>query len=207
MTADEFCQDYPRLYHMATAGALPQIEKYGLLSTEATLDLLGITNPERDRLLASRRPESVTLENPDIGKFVLRDQIPMRDSALQACLQDMEIPAWYRLLNERVFMWASLDRVETLLSARAYRKSEHLILTIDTKKLLAAYEKQVYLSAINSGATLYTPPARGAFTFSTLAEYERINGRKRVVEVTVKYAIPDMAKYIILSETKRAQTR
>lgn len=189
---------------MATAGALAQIEKYGLLSTEATLDLLKVTGTRRTDLLLKRRPASVRLEDPQIGTFVLRDQIPMRDAVLAQCLAGMSIPEWYRLLNERVFMWATQRRVETLLAARAYRKSEHLILTIDTKALVTKYEEQIRLSVINSGATLFKPPSRGPNTFSTLKEFGEVHGTKSIVEVTVKYAIPDMREFIISSETRKA---
>lgn len=205
MTGAELSSKYPRLYHMATAGALPQIEKYGLLSTEATLDLLKIDNQLREQLLSMRRPKSVVLERPNIGRFVLRDQIPMRDSALASCLIGMKIHEWYRLLNERVFMWASRERVETLLAARAYRKSTHLILTIDTTALLAKYEAALRLSPINSGATLYVPPPRGAFTFSPLADYETVNGKRPVVEATIKYSIPDFREFVVSSETRQAE--
>jgi TfoX N-terminal domain len=149
---------------MATAGALPQIEKYGLLSSEATLDLLSINGTRREQLLACRRPESVILESREHGRFILRDQKPMRDAALAECLVGMTLPEWYRLLNGRTFMWSNEDRVETLLGARAYRGAEHLILTVDTASFAGKYESQLEVSPINSGATLYIPPKRGAFT-------------------------------------------
>jgi len=182
---------------MATADALAQIQKYGLLSTQSTLDLLNISGNERETLLAARRPTEVVLNRPEHGRFVLRDQIPMRDSALADCLQGMSIPDWYRMLNERVFMWASRERVETLLAARAYRNRNHLVLTIDTTRLMADHGTHVRLSAINSGSTLYIPPPRGAHTFCKLEDFEAINGKKKVVEVTVVGSIPRMRDYII----------
>jgi hypothetical protein len=204
VTSQEFCSKHPRLYHMATAGALPQIEKYGLLSTQATLDLFKITGEKRENLLDKRRPQPQIIEDPKIGKFVLRDQIPLRDTTLAICLRGMSIPEWYRLLNERVFMWATKKRVETLLAARAYRRESHLILTIDTPSLVEAYEKKLRLSPINSGATLFTAPARGPQTFLSLSEYSTVNGSKPVAEVTVMYSIPDIAKFILSSETRKA---
>lgn len=92
MTLDALCKQYPLLYHMATADALPQIEKYGLLSTQATLDLLGITGDRREELISRRRPTDVVLQCKTYGKFVLRDQIPMRDGALAKCLVGMSPP-------------------------------------------------------------------------------------------------------------------
>lgn len=205
MTVDEFCEKHPLLFHMATVNALPQIEKHGLLSTEAILDLLGINGHERTRLIAQRRPETVVLEDSRHGVFILRDQIPMRDSALERCLVDMTIPAWYRLLNGRTFMWATRKRVETLLAARAYRKTDHLVLTIDTRRLVEDHDSDLELSPINSGSTLYNPPARGRHTFSRLSQFEAVNGRKAVAEVTVKGKIPKMREYIVDAEVRSAQ--
>lgn len=197
MTSDQFCDKYPRLYHMATAEALPQIEKYGLMSTQATLDLLEIIGDERNRLITQRRPRSVPLTDNKHGSFVLRDQIPTRDAALARCLKGMSIPEWYRMLNERVFMWATRKRVETLLAARAYRNKKHLVLTIDTEKLVAVHRSDLRLSSINSGATLYNPPTRGRDTFCPLGEYESLNGRKPIAEVTVIGSIPRMKEFIV----------
>jgi hypothetical protein len=205
VTTEQFCERHPCLYHMATANALQQIEKYGLLSTQATLELLSIDGQEREKLIAHRRPQSVVLTSPEHGSFVLRDQIPMRDAALAQCLTGMSIPEWYRTLNERVFMWATRERVETLLGARAYRGRDHLVLTIDTGKLATDHALDLRLSSINSGATLYTPPARGINTFSSPENYETFNGTKPVVEVTVVGSIPAMRKYIVSAEIRKAE--
>lgn len=189
---------------MATADALDQIKKYGLLSSQATLDLLDIKGTERERLLNQNRPASVTLEKENIGRFVLRDQIPLRDRLLQKCLVDMTLPEWYGLLNERVFMWATRTRVETLLSARAYRGTKHLVLTIDTAALVEKYSDRIRLSPLNSGATLYSPPKRGTFTFSSFEEYSQRNANKTVAEVTINHSIPDFRDFIVHSEIRKA---
>ena len=204
MTLDDLCDRYPRLYHMATADALSQIQKYGLLSTEAMLDLLGITGTRREELVTKRRPKPVVLQDEKYGTFVLRDQIPMHDSALKKCLVGLTAPQWYTMLNERVFMWASAERVETLLSARAYRNSPHLVLTLDTVKIVQAHGADLRLSAINSGATLYNPPKRGVHTFSPPADFESHNGRKHVIEVTVPKSIPRIRDYIIDATVRKA---
>ena len=41
MTVDELLATYPRLWHMAMDGSWPSIEKRGLLSTSALLELYG----------------------------------------------------------------------------------------------------------------------------------------------------------------------
>jgi hypothetical protein len=204
VTPEQFCEEHPLLYHMATADALTQIEKYGLLSTNATLSLLSIEGEAREKLISQRRPESVILSDAKVGKFVLRDQIPMRDAALEQCLKGMTVPEWYRTLNERVFMWATRDRVEKLLGARAYRGKDHLVLTIDTKKVVADHAADLRLSSINSGATLYVPPERGPNTFAPLQSYEELNGNRPVVEVTVVGSIPKMREYILDAQVRKA---
>lgn len=205
MNAERFVKLYPRLYHMATADALGQIERYGLLSSQATLELINMEVEERDRLLSQRRPQCVVLNSSEHGKFVLRDQKPLRDAALEKCLSDMKVADFYRLLNERTFLWATRKRVETLLAARSYKKSDQLILTIDTKELLKVHEDDIELSSINSGATLYAkPPVRGKNTFCRLVDYEAHNGNREIIEVTVKGSIPKIKAFIVETEVRKA---
>jgi len=58
---------------------------------------------------------------------VLRDNKPLSESKLAACLQDGLTPEdwyapedWYEILNGRLFFWPTSQRVETLLGAAAY---------------------------------------------------------------------------------------
>jgi hypothetical protein len=205
MTIDEFCALHPRLYHMATANSLPQIETYGLLSTERILALLNIAEEDRVRLTTQRRAQMTPLNHPELGSFTLRDQKPMRDAALATCLDGMTIAEWYKTLNERVFMWASRERVDSLLSARAYKKQDQLVLTIDPRSLLTAHFDAVSVSTINSGATLYTPVRRGTQTFIRLKDFPTGKGTRKIVEVTVDGGVPEMRRYIMSSEIRKAE--
>ena len=72
-TLAEFTNIHPRLYHMSSDGAWPSLNRHGLLSTSAVLDLAGIAGQQRDRLERHRRLESVTLTIAG-EDFVLRDQ-------------------------------------------------------------------------------------------------------------------------------------
>ena len=189
---------------MATADSMSQIEKYGLLSTDWILSLLEIGEEERTRLTTQRRPQMTPLNHSKYGKFTLRDQKPMRDAALATCLDGMTISQWYATLNSRVFMWASRDRVETLLAARAYKKEDQLVLTIDARPLLEAHFKNVFLSTINSGATLYTPVRRGVQTFTELSEFPVGKAARKIVEVTVLGGVADMRDYILSFEVRKA---
>ena len=204
MTIDEFCARHPRLFHMATAGSLGQIKKFGLISTESILSLLQVEEATKLDLMSKRRSQMTPLHHPIHGDFVLRDQKPMRDAALERCLDGMTVPEWYRTLNSRVFMWASRERVDRLLAARTYRKSDQLVITIDTRPLIEKYYEQITLSTINSGAALYVPVQRGVQTFVPVADFPTVRGTKPIVEVTVTPGVPDMAEYILNAEIRKA---
>ena len=116
MKVDTLVEKYPRLYHMAHEGAWPAIVEHGLLSVEALLDLYGIEGEEREAHFARHRPEIVPLSADGLPGAVLRDQKPMRDSALEKCLEDGLQPSdWYRTLNSKSFFWLSRKRVWNLL--------------------------------------------------------------------------------------------
>ena len=139
-----------------------------------------------DDLLAARRPDGVRLGGPDplggsdpLGAsdplegpdpVVLRDNKVLHDARLARCLVGMDVPAFYRMLNARVYLWPSWHRVAGLLAARPYRDREHLVLEVDTAELLARHGDRVRLSPINMGSTLFTPPERGPRTARPLAE-------------------------------------
>ena len=205
MTEAEFITEHPRLDHRAEYGAWPGIRARGLLSTSALLDLYGITGNDRAALEARRRPKSVALEAPGLPRVVIRDQAPLSEIRLEACLDDGLTPAdWLRLINSRVFFWVKCSRLKELLAGRAYRGRAHTVLTIDTASLLAAHGPRVFLSAINSGATIYDAPRRGLSTFRRIADYplREAGRRKRIAELTVEYAIPDIAQHVL--EVQRA---
>jgi hypothetical protein len=209
MTAEQLTTHYPRLYHMANAGTWESIRQRGLLSTTALLDLFGIDGEERFRIESCHRPRSVEIRHPQHGAVVIRDQAPMRESALEKCLDGVSPREWYELLNQKAFLWATEIRVQTLLGARLYRDTEHTVLTIDTASLLRKHAYGVTLSPINSGNTLYNPPKRGRHTFRCIAEYpfeerRRVRGpANAVVEVAVQHSVPDLSAHTILVERRR----
>jgi len=203
----ELIQDCPTLYHMAERGSWPSIREYGLLSTSALLDLYDVQGVEREAIEGRRRPEGVTVEHPALRPVVIRDQKPMDDAGLRMCLLDGLSPEdWYRCLNRRVYFWLTRERLLRLLNARPYRVAEHDVLELDTATLIAAYRPAITLSPINSGTTKPFPSTaskRGRATFLPIADYPysqwRANGRKpgeRVVELTVDYGIPDIARFV-----------
>lgn len=210
----ELSRRFPNLYHMAWEGSWESLQRHGLLSTSALLDLFGINGHERVRLELRHRPESVEISHPVHGKAMVRDQKPMSDDGLRRALRDGITPEeWYGLLNERVFFWLTRDRLLTMLGARAYRNLRQTVLTIDTASLLGAHEHRVTLSPINSGATKPMPHPRGRNTFLPLATYpwddwisRRGKAGDTAVELAVTGAVPDLARHVIKVEEYHMQS-
>lgn len=209
MTVDQLILHFPRVYHMANAGTWESIRHRGLLSTSALLDLFGISGEERHRIESCHRQESIPISRPQFGTVVIRDQAPMRESALEKCLDGISPREWYELLNRKAFFWANETRVRTLLAARLYRNDEHDVITVDTASLLAHHSGRVTLSPINSGNTLYNPPLRGRYTFRTIPDYPFEERRKArglanaIAEFAVDYSVPDLVTHTILVERRR----
>jgi hypothetical protein len=198
----ELTARYPRLYHMAEEGSWESIRRHGLLSTSALLDLYGVTGEARTQLESRHRPEKAVITHADHGEAILRDQKPMGDKTLSDCLQDGLTPAdWYRILNAKVFFWLSHDRLLTLLNARAYRTDMHDVLTVDTEALLERHSSRVTLSSMNSGNSIPWKHPRGLRTFLPIDQYpfaaRRGYGDNQVVELTVEYAVPDVADFTL----------
>ncbi len=204
MTEEELVASYPRLWHMAHDGAWPALRARGLKSATALLDDYDIQGEQRERLLSFRRPKSVTITAPGLPGAVLRDQKPMNDARLMACLGDGLVPRnWYELLNTMSFFWLSRSRIWSLLRARAYRDVAQTVLTLDTASLVAAHRDRIWLSPINSGATLFRPQLRSRATFMRVEDFpfaERAATRaieNNVVELVVDYAVPDLAGHVV----------
>jgi hypothetical protein len=140
MDVAELIERYPRLYHMAEAGSWPAIQEHGLLSTSALLDLFEVDGEERRLIESVRRPRSVTIDHPEHGTAVIRDQIPLNPTILQRSLVGMTPEEWCIALNSRVFFWAEEERLARMLGAKAYRDRPHDVLTVDTASLVSAHE-------------------------------------------------------------------
>ncbi len=194
---------HPVLFHAAERGSWPQIERHGLLSTSALLDLWDVAGEERRRIESERRPEGVVLAHPVHGRVLVRDQKPMDDAGLRRCLRDGLEPAdWYRLLNARVFFWLTHARLLRLLNARPYRALEHDVLELDASALVMAYRQHITLSPINSGAARPFGTPRGRDTFLPIAEFPYSDWKRRrankeaVVELCVSGGVPDVARFV-----------
>jgi hypothetical protein len=180
---------------MAEDESWESIHKHGLLSTSALLDRFEVEGEERLAIESARRPEMMRVEHPEHGVARVRDNKPMQEKALKRSLLEMTPREWYENLNRRVFFWVERKRLLKLLGARAYRDRPHLVLEVETAGLLERYAERVSLSPINSGATFALGPAsRGPNTFRRIAEHP--NG-KPIVELSVDYAVPDVAEFTL----------
>lgn len=198
---------FPELFHMAEAGSWPGIARNGLLSTSALLDLYEVQGSKRKAIETRHRPESELIKHRIHGNAVIRDQKPMDDKGLIRALGDGLTPSeWYQLLNGMVFFWVRRERLERLLSARAYRTKRQAVLTVSTAELLARHGERVLLSPMNSGCTKPYPHPRGRDTFLPLNQYRfehwdrKRQGGDAVVELTVRYSVPDIKDLVLRVE-------
>lgn len=205
ITVEELLERYPVLYHMASHGAWPMIQKHGLLSTERLVTLFEVPEPRRSLLLRTQRRASEPLHHPKHGDAVLRDQKPLSAKNLGRCLTDCDAPTWYGILNERVFFWLDPKRLLTLMSATEYAGKVHTILEIETAGIVKAHAERIELAHMNTGNTLPFPHPRGRTTFRRLQDYDyerrrRLANYSAVVELTVLGGVEDIKKHIIKVE-------
>jgi hypothetical protein len=208
MEPEQIAQYYPRLYHMANVGSWPSIRLHGLLSTEALVDLYGVDGKLREKILRSRRAESIPLERAGLDRAVVRDQLPLREKTLENCLTDMTLEEWLATLNSRVFFWLDEPHLEGLLGARAYKEDAHDVITVDTATLVERDAARIRLSPINSGSTLYKPSPRGSQTFLPIADYpfaerRRARGQDAIVELAVEGGVERIEEVALKAERRR----
>jgi hypothetical protein len=195
---------YPRLFHMSHAGSFPSIQKHGLLSTTALLELFEVDGKRRTMLEEHRRSQSEAITHPIHGRAMLRDQGPLNEQKLAKALQDGLSPRdWCKLLNQKVFFWGPETRLKILQSARLYEAHRQTIIEVDTARFLERYADRVSLCRINSGSTQPMAWDRGKNTFLPLESYplgERLRKygvKNAVAEVTVEYSVPDIQDFVV----------
>jgi uncharacterized protein DUF7002 len=193
MDQERFVRRFPRLYHMASFESWPLIERHGLLSTSALLDLFEVEGQKREAIESEWRSASIPITHPVYGTAFVRDQLPLRPDLLARCLLDGFSPRdWYRVLNGHVFFWVDEDHLWTLRGAKAYRDAPQTIVEVDTAALLERHLEDVRLSSINSGSILRGGAPRGSGTFRSIAEHSS----PRVVELCVVRAVPDIRELV-----------
>jgi hypothetical protein len=208
LTPAALASQYPRLYHMAEAGSWASIERHGLLSTIALLDLFEVEESLRDAIETKKRRESVEIRHPHHGVAWIRDNKPINETVLRRTLVGMSESEWYGTLNSRVFFWLSEKRLDRLRNAPPYRDRLHDVLTLDTALLLQRHGAQIELAHLNSGAV--HPSAnypRGIGTFKPIDQYPwqkrlTIAPSEPIVELTVLNSVPDAHEIVIDVSTR-----
>ena len=210
MESSELINRFPRLFHMAHANAWPGILRDGLLSTSALLDIFDVEGARRRAIEEHLRSSYEVITHPDHGSAHIRDNKPLNRGLLENALEDLSVEEYLRLLNGKVFFWLTEKRLSTFLDARAFRNDPHLVITVDTERLVDTYEDRITLSPINSGATVYRAVPRGTTTFQTIADYDfEVRRRSRgpaeaIAELAVEYAVPDVVEITVLVEIRRS---
>lgn len=198
MTPEQLISQYPLLYHMAELGSWPSIQRHGLLSASALLDLFEIQGAERIQLESRWRTESVPLKHPNHGSAVIRDQLPMPESKLSTLLTGATTREWYELINRKTFFWVDKKRLIWMLKAPPYRNKTHSVLTVRTSALLDRHLATVTLSDQNSGS-LHSGKIRGPDTFKQISAYRS----RWIAELAVDYGVLDVADFTLRVEEWR----
>lgn len=201
VTASELSEYYPRLYHMAEGGSWESIQRHGLLSTEALVDLFEIPSADRDAILTHQRTKCITIRHPQYGEAVIRDQKPLNRAKLESCLQDCSFEEWLQMLNSRVFFWLTKERLQTLMCAREYCGRPHVVLVLDTRRVAEDHADKLTLAPMNTGSTQPFAHPRGLSTFRRMADYpfEKRLPRGpyyRAVELAVPAGVGNITDYV-----------
>lgn len=206
MEVQDLISGYPTLYHMAELGSWDNIQKHGLLSTTALLNLYGINGQQRVDIESRHRPKCVSISKNGMSDAIVRDQIPMDDNGLTRALDGTGLTPkdWYEILNRKTFFWTSKNRLHRLLNAKAYQDLEHDVLTVDTNSLVSTHQKNILLCPYNSGCTKPMPFKRDEGIFKSIGNYDpsvwKKKGRPdwdRVVELCVEGGVPDISKHVL----------
>ncbi|MBY3060380.1 hypothetical protein HF263_30705 [Rhizobium leguminosarum] len=186
-----------KVFHLAEASNLPSILEHGLMSTKRLLDLARVPDADQADRLRSHRPDNERLS----GSVMIRDQKPMPPSALERALEDGLTPGdWYAHLNDFVFFWLDVNRMER--QRRACGDRPQVLLTFDAASLLDQFGTDAFVSPINSGNARRKPARRG---LSTLMPYSTwlLNGwpagtrHRPPVELLFRSTIPVEAPYLM----------
>jgi hypothetical protein len=161
-----------------------------LLSVAALLEKWEIPSEDRRSILREHRSTTIPLTHPAYGTAYLRDQHPLNVKMLERALTDMTVPDWLEQLNRHVFFAPTPKRLEALHAA--YADQPRLVLTLDTRSLLAEHRYQMRLAAINTGAVRHVNHTRGS---NTLQRVSLFDAKREVAEIAVTNAVTDIAQH------------
>lgn len=209
MDANKFVDLYPRLYHMAQGGAWPSIQRHGLLSTSAIVDLYNVDSSLRVAIATNVRRESVSLTDPDLGTMTIRDQRPMK--FLDECLEPgASRLAFLSAINTRIFFFPGNSGLYRLMGAKLYRDLPQTVIEFDTRAVVEAFGHVAELAPYNTGSMhVPTAPIRSAAVFKPISEYpydfwekkRRHSSTEPVSEFTLPYSMPQAEEFVLKAQT------
>lgn len=177
----------PFVYHLTSSENIPSIKSTRLLrSTSNLVDASSLNTNEKTELIHNRRENHVILDVEGVP-ISIRDQQPISIKSLNKCLENnMTSGQFIKLLNDRVFFWPSIKRLEVHFNRYSHEKPS--IFRIPLADLID-HNQEILLCHLNSGATRChpkwggAPPPRGNDTFKTIEGYNE--GLTRLAEVTI----------------------
>jgi hypothetical protein len=191
-----FPQKREYLYHLTSRVNLPSIIACGALWSASVLFERAHGAAAHDDIRRRRPgpgPEPIVVDGRPVE---IRDQHTISEVALPKCLENgMRSPDYYELLNRRVFLWPTIERLERHYAR--YASERPVLLRFQTRELLEC-NPRVEFSRLNSGATRPNShlggiaPRRGRNTFQSA---ETCNFRiSEIAEVTIpgKCRLPDV---------------
>jgi hypothetical protein len=184
MDIEKFISHSPFLYHLTCKqNAENIINAQALYSANALIDK---TKQKKNVGIKTNKRFSHEQLIIDGLEVFLRDQRPISEKALSKCLTDnWNVSDFLYHLNDRVFMWPNLDRLQRHF--KRYEKEKPIIFRFDTRDLISA-NKHAKFCRLNSGATRPSSylggiaPERGPNTFVTASDFSR--PVREVAEVT-----------------------
>lgn len=170
---DLLAQNRPFLYHLTARMNVASIINSRCLFS-ASLLLEHSDEPEPKSFLRARRPQHVIIKIK--GESIqIRDQRPLSEKALSKCLDPDSKPAdYYELLNNRVFLWPTIQRLQR--HYQRYKDEKPVLFRFSTHQILSL-NPRVEFSRLNSGATRANsylggvPPRRGRGTFCVAQKF------------------------------------
>jgi hypothetical protein len=180
-------QTRQHLYHLTSRVNLLSIIEHGALLSASILFERAHGAAAREDIRRRRpgpAPERIVVDGRTVE---IRDQHTISEIALPKCLEDgMQSADYYELLNRRVFLWPTIERLNRHYAR--YASERPVLLRFKTRELLER-NPHVEFSRLNSGATRPNShlggiaPPRGRNTFQSA---EACNFRIReIAEVTI----------------------
>ena len=202
MTPAAFAALHPRLYHVAWPEARARIRREGLLSPLALCKALELSAAETEDVLSTRRPDITPLA----ADVILNDDSPLNDKVLRRALPpDLSPTAWRRILNSRVFLFATKQAAREFANVRAARERARDVWVFDTRSFAEAFWGRMEITPINTGAASRRAPQRDRSIFAPLngLDYGAWQRRRpvktpdRIREVCVRHSAPEAARFTV----------